>query len=488
MAAFFAASRPAVATDPGEQPAPADGRRVALSWVDADALAGRRAPSDLGAASSTYVPVLPDLLPSKGRSPKRRSTKAQPPRPRPAKRRAVARAVVPVAVAVVLAGGYTTAALVWPLDNVQPSVTTADAPSVTAPASEIAWPDDGIAAVGVDGVTATAASAEGREAIASITKLVSVMMVLDRDPFDAGSQGDEHEIAYSDRVDYWNFLGRGESAIDVPVGGTLTDYQLMQGALIASAGNYTVKLTREFWPTDESFASAADEWLSDNGLDGITVVEPTGIDRGNSADPASLVRLAELAMEDPVIADIVSTESVDIPGAGTIENTNPLLGDDGVVGLKTGGLFGTYNLLAAQDVTVDDTTVRVYAAVLGQPTEALRASATADVLAQIAEEASQRQTLAAATPVGTVTAPWGTSSDVVTTADASVLLWNAATVTAETDIDLGDARSAGDTVGELRLSGPLDTASTPLTMTADLGEPDAWWRLTHPLELFGLAR
>jgi D-alanyl-D-alanine carboxypeptidase (penicillin-binding protein 5/6) len=467
VAAFFAASRPAAADDAAREPLAAARPRVALTWVDPDALAGRRAPSDLGAASSTYVPVLPELLPAKRRSPKG--------------------ALVSVGIAAVLVGGYAAATLAWPLDSVRPTVTTADAPSVTAPASEISWPDDGVSAVGVDGVTTTAASSEGTEAIASITKLVSVMMVLDRDPFDAGSQGDEHEISYDDRVDYWNFLGRGESAIDVPVGSTLSDYQLMQGALIASAGNYTAKLTREFWPTDESFASAADEWLSENGLDGITVVEPTGIDRGNSADPASLVRLAELAMDDPVIADIVSTESVEIPGVGTIENTNPLLGEDGVVGLKTGGLVGTYNLLAAEEVAVDDTTVRVYAAVLGQPTEALRESATADVLAQVAEEASQRQTLAAGTSVGTVTTPWETSSDVVTAADVSVLLWNEATATAETAIELGDASSAGDTVGELRLAGPLDSAATELTMTGDLGEPDAWWRLTHPLELFGLA-
>ena len=45
---------------------------------------------------------------------------------------------------------------------------------------------------------------------------------------------------------------------------------------------------------------------------------------------------------------------------------------------------------------------------------------------------------------------------------------------------------AGDPVGELTLTGPLGTASTPLSLAGDLPDPDAWWRLSHPLELWGL--
>lgn len=447
------------------------GGRVALGWVDADALVGRRAPSDLAAASSTYVPVLPDLLPSRRRP-----------------RRSPRRALVSLAVVLAVAGGYTAATLLWPLDNVAPAVSASDGPTVSAPDAEVSWPVDGIGAVGVEGMGRTLASSDASDTIASITKLVSVLMVLDREPLEPGEQGEEREVVYADRVDYWNFLGRGESALDVPVGGTLTQYQLMQGALIASAGNYTEMLTRELWPTDESFASAAAEWLGEHKLDGISLVEPTGIDRGNTADAASLIRLASIAMADPVVAEIVATESAEIPGVGTIENTNPLLGDNGVVGIKTGGLIGSYNLLAARDVQVGDTLLRVYAVALDQPTAELRGTATAALLDQVEAQVATPTTLAAGATVGTVTTPWGTEAEIVTTDDAAVILWNGESVAASADVALGASREAGDGAGELRIEGPVDSATSGLALSSDLGEPDAWWRLTHPLHLLGIVR
>ncbi|WP_425838611.1 D-alanyl-D-alanine carboxypeptidase family protein [Microbacterium sp. PA5] len=458
----------AVPAEPSSAERAVPARPVALAWVDDDAVGLRRAPGDLTAATSPYVPVLPDLLPAR-------------------RRRSVVPALVVLAIVLALVGGYTAATQLWTLDNVAPAAAPDEAPTVRAPDTEISWPAEGLGAVGIGGVTTVEASSGDVDAMASITKLVSVLMVQDQDPIAEGEEGPAREIAYADRVDYWGFLGRGESAIDVPVGETLTRYQLMQGALIASAGNYADMLVREFWPTDEEFAAAAREWLDAHGLKGITVVEPTGIDRENTADAASLVRLGEVALADPVVAEIVATRTAELPGAGEIDNTNPLLSDDTVVGIKTGGLFGHYNLLAARDVAAGDTTVRVYAAVVGQPTEQLRADETAALLDQIAAEASVRQTIPAGTRVGSVTTAWGTTAGIVTAADASVLLWDGAGATGSAELELGDARAAGDVVGTMTLAGPLDSASTDVTLTAALGEPDAWWRFTHPLELFGLA-
>jgi len=36
------------------------------------------------------------------------------------------------------------------------------------------------------------------------------------------------------------------------------------------------------------------------------------------------------------------------------------------------------------------------------------------------------------------------------------------------------------------VDGLLDDASVELRLADDIEEPTAWWRLTHPLELFGL--
>ncbi len=38
----------------------------------------------------------------------------------------------------------------------------------------------------------------------------------------------------------------------------------------------------------------------------------------------------------------------------------------------------------------------------------------------------------------------------------------------------------------LSVQGPLDSATVSLELASDIEPPSAWWRLTHPLDLFGL--
>ena len=343
------------------------------------------------------------------------------------------------------------------------------------------------AAGGGAGITTPAATLDPA-AIASVTKVVSSLMVLDRMPLQPGEQGPEFAFTRADNLAYWQYRRSDQSSLDVPVGGTLTEYQLLQGTLMGSANNYIDRLAREIWGTEAAFASAAQVWLRDRGLDGITVVTPSGFDDRNTATPEALVALAERAMQNPVFASIVSTTSVDLPGAGTVVNTNGMLADAGVVGVKTGTLGESWNLLTAKDITVDDTTVHLYAAVLGQADDEQRLSETRALFAQVeAALTAQEPAVPKGTVVGTVTTLWGTTIDIVTAADSDVVLWNGAGAQSTPAFDLGDHRDDGDEVGTLLVAGPLDSVVTPLALDADVEGPDPWWRLTHPFELFGIS-
>jgi len=55
-----------------------------------------------------------------------------------------------------------------------------------------------------------------------------------------------------------------------------------------------------------------------------------------------------------------------------------------------------------------------------------------------------------------------------------------------TTFDLGDARDSGDAVGSLQVTGPLGDTTVDLALAGDVSDPSPWWRLTHPLDLFGL--
>ncbi|WP_344738720.1 D-alanyl-D-alanine carboxypeptidase [Microbacterium awajiense] len=467
-------------TDPADpddgSPADDEGVRVAepapvtaaLAWLDESTLTSpiRTAPS---AADTGYEPASADLL-------------ADPPRRSPWR----ASVLVPIASVLLVVAAYAVTTLLWPLHAIAPTVAAVPVQPIAAPAATPAWPAQGSAAISVGGIPGTAATTLDASSIASITKVVTALAVLDEMPLEPGEQGLEFRFGYADTVDYWNYLARGESALDVPSGGVLTEYQLLEGMLVGSANNYADRLAGNLWPTDAVYADAANDWLRRHGVPGVTVVEPTGIDPGNIADPAALIPLAQRALANPVIAEIVAKQVVELPGAGLVENTNGLLADDGVVGIKTGTL-NTYELLSAKDIVVGETPVRLYAAVMGQPDDEARLDASRALYDQLEAELQLVPSVTAGTTAGMVDTAWGEQVAIVTAADAAVILWNGGSGTVTTTYALGDNRDAGDEVGTLSVRGPLDDMTVELRLAADIEGPSAWWRLTHPLELFGLA-
>lgn len=444
-------------------------RGVALSWVDEVAVArGGRLSADLSAATTPYIPVETDLL-------------SRPPHRSPLR----AGVIVPTLITAGLVGAYAATTLMWPLHAVEPTVSAIQVQPAAAPGTTPAWPAVGTAAVSVAGVSGVVESAPTPESIASITKLVTALVVLDQLPLAVGEPGPSYRFTGNDRSAYWGYRSRGESALDVPVGGSLSEYQMLEGMLIGSANNYADRLAGNLWPSDAVYASAASSWLAAHGVPGVTVVEPTGMDSDNTASAGALIPLARKALENPVIADIVAKQSVELPGAGTVENTNELLADPGVIGLKTGTL-DAWNLLSAKDVAVGETSVRLYASVLGQPDDDARLAASRALYTQLEAELQPRPSVTAGTTAGIVETEWGDTADVVTSGDASVILWNGGAGTVSTTYSLGDSRDSGDVVGSLSVDGPLNDATVELRLQGDIEEPSAWWRLTHPLELFGL--
>lgn len=448
---------------------PRDTRRVAFDWIDERAVAlAPPAAHSLAAAASPFVPAGPELL-------------SDPPRRSPWR----AGVLVPIAFAALLLGGYGATTLLWPLHAVAPTVEGVTVQPVAAPAAALTWPAAGSASVAVAGTDGVLASSAEPAEIASIAKLVTALLVLDQMPLSIGEQGPEFRFTARDRSAYWGYRENGESALDVPVDGALSQYQLLEGMLIGSANNYADRLAGNLWPTDAVFANAAAGWLSAHGVPGVTIVEPTGIDPRNAASPEALIALAKKAMADPVIAEIVAKPSTELPGVGLITNTNALLADPGVVGIKTGSL-SSFNLLAAKDILVGETVVRVYSALLGQPDDETRLAAARALYSDVELALQPAPSVAKGTLAGRVTTEWGEEVAILTEDDASVILWNGGIGTVSTDFSLGDAGEKGAEVGSLTVQGPLDSATTSLELAADIDPPSFWWRLTHPLDLFGL--
>src|SRR5207245_11428768 len=96
--------------------------------------------------------------------------------------------------------------------------------------------------------------------------------------------------------------------------------------------------------------------------------DKSGAPRNSPRASSHLVTLGMVAMQSPVFAQIGALGQVDLPVAGTVYNVNGILGQNGIVGIKTGsGLNTGANFLFAAKATVDGHEIVIYGCLMGQP-------------------------------------------------------------------------------------------------------------------------
>ncbi len=388
-------------------------------------------------------------------------------------------------------GGY----VAWALNAPLPSPTlTVDAPVPPAgPAAIIREPMAGASAVrvrGGDDYLGSEASqmwlATGGEeprSIASITKVITALVVLDAHPLaDATDPGPTITFTQADHALYDEFYVRGATIAAMPAGSSMSLHDALAAMLIPSASNYAVAVSRWAFGSQSAFLSAARTWLDAHGLHSTTIVEPTGLDPGNVSTPADLVTLAELAAANPAVAHITGLPAVELPTIGYVNNTNGLLGIDGVSGLKTGNLGeGRFALLYTASVAVSSVgRLDVSGVVLdGYSRESVDSDVRA-VLRSLRDGFTLVPLVDSGLVVGSIATPWGESAEVVTAGRAAITTWS------DTPIDVSLDQADRIVYEDGEVVGRLDWAAGPLTATVDLqiegtiDEPTAWWRLTNP--------
>jgi D-alanyl-D-alanine carboxypeptidase (penicillin-binding protein 5/6) len=104
------------------------------------------------------------------------------------------------------------------------------------------------------------------------------------------------------------------------------------------------------------------------GMTHTRYTDPSGYDDATVSTAADQVRIVVRAMRLPVFARIVGTARATLPVAGTVHNTNTLLGYGGFVGVKTGSddaAGGCFAFRAVRWIHGKRTTIT--GVVLGQP-------------------------------------------------------------------------------------------------------------------------
>jgi serine-type D-Ala-D-Ala carboxypeptidase (penicillin-binding protein 5/6) len=374
-----------------------------------------------------------------------------------------------------------------PVPSAHPSFP--DSYTVPGTSEQLPWPAQGQAALYLPGFGwLGSAGSDGRVPIASLTKIMTALVTLRSHPLTLGATGPTATVSAADFALYQSELSQGDSVLQVETGEGLTELQLLEGLLLPSADNIAELLADWQAGSEPAFVAEMNQLAASLRLRQTHFADSSGLDPASVSSARDLATLAGVAMSNPVFASIVAMPTVTLPLAGTVHNYNPLLGKDGVVGIKTGWTSAALGCLVfASRQSVAGHQVELIGAVAGQPggpTSGLAAAAGA-ASALIEAAASGLQwvvVLASGASVGHLESAWSGPIGIRPAANLQLAAPSGARV--EVSIRFRNVRAPlrrGAAVGTISVTTPGgSSAHEQLISDRGLAEPSWWWRLRRP--------
>jgi serine-type D-Ala-D-Ala carboxypeptidase (penicillin-binding protein 5/6) len=347
-----------------------------------------------------------------------------------------------------------------------------------------AWPSEGEAAVAVEGVGNLGSTGGQTPApIASVAKVMTAYLTLKQFPLEPGQEGFQVRITQAQVNEERERVAMDQSTVAVRAGEVLTERQLLEALMLPSANNVAALLAVKDGGSIGAFVARMNKTAKELGMSKTHYTDPSGFEESTVSTASDQLKLARMAMQDPVFATIVAKRSAVLPVVGRVLNYNELVGRDGYVGIKTGSDEAAGGCLVfAKRMTVGGHTFTVLGAVMGQHDGELvqAALASADTLADsVAAGVKSRVAIPAGTKVMTVENASGEKVAVKTQRPLREVGWPGLKTTVH--LTIGKARRSaekGERWGTLMVRG-TNVERTPIVAAAKLEEPGLSWRLQH---------
>jgi D-alanyl-D-alanine carboxypeptidase (penicillin-binding protein 5/6) len=232
-----------------------------------------------------------------------------------------------------------------------------------------AWPAFGQAAFVLTGQSQIHAGPnQHAAAIASVAKVMTAYLVLRDHPLRLGQDGPTITLTDADVADTDRRRRQDESVVSIAAGEQLTELQALQALLLPSANNIAAVLARWDAGSVRRFVARMNATARSLGMTRTRYTDPSGYDDATVSTAADQLRVVVRAMRLPLFATIVATPSATLPVAGTMHNTNTLLGHNGFVGVKTGSTAAAGGCFAFRAIRwIDGNRTTITGVVLGQP-------------------------------------------------------------------------------------------------------------------------
>jgi D-alanyl-D-alanine carboxypeptidase (penicillin-binding protein 5/6) len=357
-----------------------------------------------------------------------------------------------------------------------------------APAGSLKWPPiQNQLAVGILGSSILEAHGNQQPApTASTAKMITALVVLAQKPLQPGDQGPTITLTPNDVAIYNNYVAQDGSLVQVQAGEKISEYQMLEAMLLPSANNMADSLAIWAFGSLKSYSQAANQYLDNQSLVETHVgSDASGFNPSTTSTARDLARIGELVMQNPVLKQIVAQPSAGgIPVVGNIKNVNFLLGQDNVIGVKTGNTDQAKGVfVSASRTTVNGKPVTVVTSIMGSPTIYTALGDSVPMIQSAQANFKSVTVVTGGSTIATYHQPWGGSVRAVATEDLSMKAWGGSTITAKAHLQSITVHNRADqTAGSviIPVSAYNNQLSAPVKLQTAPTKPSAWWRLTHP--------
>lgn len=392
------------------------------------------------------------------------------------------RTALGIGVIIAMLVGLLTFQFLRPVPSIAATILQPANSPIGSTAPSLPWPTTGSAAIAVDGLgTIATYGPQVALPLASTAKIMTALLILEDRPLRLAQQGPPVPVTDADVTTYQTEKAQGQSVFPVAAGEQLSEYQALQALLVPSGNNVAELLAA--W--DSGSAAAFIEKMNARavalGLSHTHYADVSGISPDSIGSPGDLIALAEVAMRDPVFAEIVAQPEATLPVAGRVFNVNAAVGSDGIVGVKTGSSApaGACFVFAA-DVKADQQPARVFGAIMGLATVDDVFSTARNLIHAVNPALHYRPVLSTLEVIAQYDAPWGERATVFSDQQLDWVLYDGMTLHLRPNLRQVKAPlPSGTSVGTLTLQLGDEMVVVPVKTTEPIFGPDFFWRLTR---------
>ncbi|MFZ2058191.1 MAG: hypothetical protein WAV54_12360 [Acidimicrobiales bacterium] len=350
--------------------------------------------------------------------------------------------------------------------------------------SPLPIPSTGQSAVFVQGVGLLGASADEKSVpMASVTKVMTAVIVLRDHPLGLGP-GPTFRMTAADHAAWIQDVENGDSSLEVVAGERLTERQLLEALMIPSACNIADYLARWDAGSIHAFVRKMNVMAAALGLRHTHYADAGGLSPDSRSSAVDQAVLGAYAMSVPGMISVEDHTTMRFP-TGLVGGYNPALGQDGVIGLKSGFTDAAQIcLVTAAFRRARGHRVLVVSSTLGQPSSLEEATEIdLQLLDAATSDLQARPVLRAHQPVAKVVAGWTHERpSAVVPVPVTVVGWAGllvrTVVKASVPVKPGAGRGwkAGTTMASVEVSTPAGVQSvTPAKLSRFLPSAPPGW-------------